>query len=209
MIPSEIDWTFVRRHTLIPLACLLVSAAAVVAGHVLKQQQLALNEQLTANQVVVQEDYAALVQRRRIVDRYHRRYQQFAAIGFVGMESRLDWIETLRMSSGELTLPRVSYIIEPQLNAVAPVQSILGGDEISIHVSRLELEMSLVHELDLLRFVDELQQNAPGLIKVDRCELLWQADPQQQLSADINIGANCTLSIYSVITADVPTGGET
>ncbi len=66
--------------------------------------------------------------------------------------------------------------------------------------------MSLVHELDLLRFVDELQQKAPGLIKVDRCELVWQADRQQSLTADVNIGANCSLAIYSVITADVPAG---
>ena len=209
MNPSDLDWRYVRRHTLIPLVCLIVSAAAAATGYMLKEKQAELHEQLTANQMVVQEDYAALVQRRRIVDRYHRRYQQFSMLGFVGMESRLDWIETLRESSGELTLPRVSYIIEPQLNAVAPVESILAGDNVSIHVSRMELEMSLVHELDLLRFVDELQQNAPGLIKVDQCELNWQADPQQTLMADVNIGARCTLAIYSVITADVPAGEAT
>ncbi len=209
MNPSDLDWQYVRRHTLIPLICLLAAAAAAVTGYVIKQQQYTLNEQLTANQSVMQEDYAALVQRRRIVDRYHRRYQQFSTLGFVGMESRLDWIETLRESSGELTLPRVSYIIEPQLSAIAPVESIMAGDNVSIHVSRMELEMSLVHELDLLRFVDELQQRAPGLIKVDRCELVWQADPQQQLTADVNIGANCSLAIYSVITADVPPGDVT
>ncbi len=209
MNPSDLDWQYVRRHTLIPLICLLVAAAAAVTGYVIKQQQYTLNEQLTANQSVMQEDYAALVQRRRIVDRYHRRYQQFSTLGFVGVESRLDWIETLRESSGELTLPRVSYVIEPQLSAIAPVESIMAGDSVSIHVSRMELEMSLVHELDLLRFVDELQQRAPGLIKVDRCELVWQADPQQQLTADVNIGANCSLAIYSVITADVSPGDVT
>lgn len=206
MNPSDLDWRYIRRHTLIPLLCLLVSGAAAMAGYVLKKEQSALNEQLTANQVVVQEDYAALVHRRRIVDRYHRRYQQFSALGFVGMESRLDWIETLRRSSRELTLPRVSYIIEPQLNATAPVESILAGDNVSIHVSRMDLEMSLIHELDLLRFVDELQRKAPGLIKVDRCELVWQADPQQPLTADANIAASCLLAIYSVITADVSAG---
>ncbi len=206
MNPSDFDWRYVRRHTLIPLICLVVTALAAVAAHVTKVGQQELHEQLTANQIVMQEDYAALVQRRRIVDRYHRRYQQFSTLGFVGMESRLDWIETLRESSGELTLPRVSYNIEPQLNAIAPVESILAGDNVSIHVSRMELEMSLVHELDLLRFVDELQQKAPGLLKVDRCELVWQADPQQSLTADVNIGANCTLAIYSVITADVSPG---
>lgn len=203
MSPSDFDWQYVRRHTLIPAICFLAAALAAVAGYAIRQQQHELHEQLTANKVVMQEDYAALVQRRRIVDRYHRRYQQFSMLGFVGMESRLDWVETLRESSDELTLPRVSYVIEPQLNAIAPVESILAGDDVSIHVSRMELEMSLVHELDLLRFVDELQQKAPGLLKVDRCELVWQADRQRSLTADVNIGANCTLAIYSVITADV------
>lgn len=200
------DWPYVRRYTIIPLASAMLALIVLIAAIWWQERQTELHSQLTANQLVVQEDYKALVDRRRIVARYHQRYQQFSELGFVGMESRLDWIETLRESSLELTLPRVSYMIEPQLTAIAPVESILAGDDIVVHVSKLDLEMNLVHELDLLRFIDELQQKAPGLIKVDHCNLTWQADREQTLTADQNILASCSVEIYSVITADVSVG---
>lgn len=206
MTPLRLEWTYIRQYTVLPVVSALVALCALVATIYVQARQTELHSQLAANQMVVQEDYAALVNRRRIVERYHQRYQQFSELGFVGMESRLDWIEVLRESSLALTLPRVSYVIEPQLTATAPVESILAGDDMEIHVSKLDLEMNLIHELDLLRFVDELQKTAPGLIKVDNCRLIWQADPQQSLTADPNILANCSVEIYSVITADVSQG---
>ena len=111
----------------------------------------------------------------------------------------------MRASTRDLTLPRVSYVIQPQLNVTAPVATVLGPNDVRIHMSKMELEMSLVHELDLLRFVDELQHNAPGLMKVDRCKLEWQSEPDSELKATANIRANCNINIYSVITSDVST----
>ncbi|MCG8378114.1 MAG: hypothetical protein MI865_01425, partial [Proteobacteria bacterium] len=203
MIRFEIDWWFVRQHTLIPGFTALIATAMMLVAIWVQARQAEVHAQLNAAHLVAQEDYDALVLQRRIVDRYHRRYEQFSELGFVGMESRLDWIEALRVSSIELTLPRVSYIIQPQLSAISPVESLLAGDNISVHVSKLELEMSLVHELDLLRFIDELQNSAPGLIKVDACNLDWQAQPEVQLTPGVNILANCTVQIFSVITSDV------
>ena len=100
-------------------------------------------------------------------------------------------------------MPRVSYAIEPQLQVVAPVQSIMAGEEIQIHLSRLQLEVGLVHELDLLRLIDEVQRNAPGLIKVDSCNLAWQAESAEKVGVGANILANCSLLIFSVVTSDV------
>lgn len=205
MKASDLDWHYIRQFTLVPVVTVGVALVALFASMHVQGNQQKLHEQLSTNQTLMQEDYDALIDRRQIVDRYHRRYQQFSEQGFVGMESRLDWIETLRAKTDELTLPRVSYAIQPQLKAIAPVQSIMAGDDISIHVSKLDLEMGLVHELDLLRFVDELQRHAPGLIKVDRCDMTWQGDGRDKLLADTNILANCSLQIYSVITADVAT----
>lgn len=203
MIGFDFDWPFVRRYTILPAATALAAMIALFSAVLLQTQQAERHEQFSNSQSVVQEDYDALVYRRRIVDRYHRRYQQFSELGFVGLESRLDWIETLRSSSKVLTLPRVSYVIQPQLTVAAPVESILVGDNIQIHMSRLELEMNLVHEMDLLRFVDEIQQNAPGLMRVNRCALNWQPETDAPLRAAANILASCDIEIYSVITSDV------
>ncbi|MCH9695691.1 MAG: hypothetical protein K0U72_14345 [Gammaproteobacteria bacterium] len=199
---SDLDWHYIRRHTLRPSICLLV--AALTLGFAVwthgKHEQLFL--ELNANHEAVHEDYAALVKQRKIVDRYHRRYQRFGELGFIGRESRLDWVETLRITSESLGIPRLSYSIEPQTGVVAPVSSILGGENIQIRVSRMQLEMGLVHEIDLLRFFDALQQQAPGLIKVDQCDLAFLGDANVSIG-EHNLSANCAVQIFSVITSDV------
>ena len=196
----EFDWRFATRRTLVPIVSAIVAAGVLTAAVAVNAEKHAMYDELGVNQSAVQQDYNALVLRRRLVDRYHSRYQQFHELGFVGQESRLDWIETLRQTTGELTLPRLSYAIAPQLDVVAPVQSILAGEDIAVN---LDLEMGLVHELDLVRFVDELQQEAPGLIRIPRCGLVWQHEPGVPIKADTNIQASCAVEIFSVITSDV------
>lgn len=199
----DFDWQFIRCHTLLPVLTAAIAASILIAGIWVHDTQQDLYAQISVSQDTMHDDYNALVYRRRLVDRYHRRYQRFHELGFVGRESRLDWIETLRETMTDLTLPSLSYTIEPQLRVVAPVQSILAGDDIAIHLSRLHLELGLVHEIDLLRFFDELQRNAPGLIKVDGCDMSWQADESTQPSVSANILADCSILIFSVVTSDV------
>lgn len=202
----DFDWRYVFRHTTLPVVTALASVAVLVTGFWFHEQQLGRYSQFSDNRSAVHEDYDALIYRRRLIDRYHRRYQRFHELGFVGRESRLDWVETLRTTTSELTLPRVTYAIEPQLRVVAPVRSIASEADDQIHVSRLELDIGLVHELDLLRFFDELQNNAPGLIKVDGCDLTWQVDESESINAEANILASCSILIFSVITSDVVQG---
>ena len=203
MARFDFDWRYVRHRTLVPVLSAVVAGAVLAVAISVNAEKRAVYDELGVNQSVVQQDYNDLVLRRRLVDRYHARYQQFHDLGFVGQESRLDWIETLRQTTDDLTLPRLSYAIAPQLDVVAPVQSILAGDDIAINVSRLDLEMALVHELDLVNFVDELQREAPGLIRIPSCGLVWQNEPGMPVRAVTNIQASCAVEIFSVITSDV------
>ncbi len=199
---SDFDLHYVRRYTLRPLASMVVAAVVLLVAVWLHEERAEEYSQFAANHDAVHEDYDALIYQRRLVDRYHRRYQRFHELGFIGRESRLDWIETLRTTAESLELPHVSYAIEPQLGVVAPVESIIDVEDIQIRVSRARLEMGLIHELDLLRFFDELQTAAPGLIKVDDCALTWLADGTAR-GSEPNLSANCSIQIFSVITSDV------
>lgn len=200
------EWSYVSRHTLLPSITAVVAMLLLGGAIWFHDEQREFYTQISVNQDAMHEDYDALVFRRRLVDRYHRRYEQFYDLGFVGKESRLDWVETLRETSVDLTLPRLSYAIEPQLQVVAPVESILAGEDIQIHLSRLQLEVGLLHEIDLLRFFDELQSKAPGLIKVDQCALTWQAESAEKITIAANIVANCKILMFSVVTSDVIDG---
>ncbi len=203
MTRSDFDWPFVRRNMLVPAVTAVVAVLALVGAYWTHSEQVRQFSRLSGSHSAIHEDYDALVLRRRLVDLYHRRYLQFHDLGFVGRESRLDWVESLRTTTRELTLPRVSYAIEPQLQAIAPVQAMTTSDNVQVFQSRMRVEMGLVHELDLLRFIDELQSKAPGLIKVDSCELNWQVSEEQRLRAGANIQAACGIKIFSLITSDV------
>ena len=203
MKPADLDFDYVRRYTLRPVLSLLVAAAALAVSLWLHAEQSQSYSQFIANQDAVHEDYNSLVYQRRLVDRYHRRYQRFHDLGFIGRESRLDWIETLRTTAESLDLPHVTYAIEPQRAVAAPVDSVIDVDDIQIRVSRAQLEMGLLHEMDLLRFFDELQARAPGLIKVDDCALTWLAETGGSSGSNANLSAVCAIQIFSVITSDV------
>jgi hypothetical protein len=197
----EMDWQFVLRHSMRPALCAAAAILALSVAVWLHSAEHARYVQLTTNHAVMHEDYDVLVNQKRVVRRYHRSYQRFHELGFIGRESRLDWVESMRIVSASLALPTLNYSIEPQLAVAAPMLASNGGEDIQIRVSRLQLEMGLIHELDLLRFFDELQRQAPGLIKVDQCDLERIADGG--VADEANLTANCAVQIYSVITTDV------
>jgi len=199
---SDLEWAFVRRYTLRPGLCAIIAAVSLAAAMWVHDGQYSRVSELTSNQAVMHQDYDALMEQKRLVNRYHRSYQRYQELGFIGRESRLDWVESLRLASTALALPPVNYSIEPQLSVIAPVNSPMTDDDVQIRVSQLQLEMGLVHELDLLRFFDELQKQAPGLIKVDHCELVLTGNGSGA-AGEANLSANCAIQIYSVITTDV------
>ncbi len=199
----DLDWPYIRQYTVRPVACAGVAVVALCAALWIHGDHKQLFDELNANHDAVHEDHNALVYQRRLVDRYYRRYQRFYELGFIGRESRLDWVETMRTTSAKLNLPRISYSIEPQLGVVAPVSSLLSGDNIQIRVSNLQLEMGLLHEIDLLRFFDVLQSQAPGLIKVDTCEIASMGGTVRG-AGEANLTATCEVQIFSVLTSDVP-----
>ncbi len=198
----DIDWKYIRRYTLVPFLCASLAALAFCIAVWMHSSQLQRESEMSANQFAVNEGYNALVSQRRVIDRYYRRYQRFYDLGFIGRESRLDWVETIRTISTSLELPVINYSIEPQRDVVPPVSSILGGEDIQIKVSQLQLEMDLLHEIDLLRFFDRLQSQAPGLITVDHCDIS-DISGDGNISAEPNLNAACSVRIFSVITSDV------
>lgn len=173
-------------------------------------KQESLYEIYSSNQEAIHEDYDALIYRRRLIEQYYNRYREFQELGFVGRESRLDWIETIRLAAKGLDLPNVSYSLEPQLEVIKPVETASPDAEIQIYLSKLELEIGLVHELDLLRFFQRLESEAPGIMKVDQCDIARQQGSEQKLVAETNLVASCSLMMFSVVTSDiVPAGIET
>ena len=203
---ADIDWRYLGAHTLVPLVTTGVMLVVMASSGWFANAAEADYARISVDQDAVNANYDALIVRKRLVDRYHRRYERFREHGFIGEESRLDWIETLRLAANDLHLPNLTYSLEPQQPATPPVPSTSSESEIRIFVSQLDIEAGLIHERDLLTLVDELQAAAPGLIRINRCAMSRQSEPDMLQSVDPNVIASCSLDVYSIITSDV--GGE-
>lgn len=92
--------------------------------------------------------------------------QTMQASGMLGDEKRLDWMEQLRNTQRELRLPGMKYefAMQAPLNGSAPNAPAWFN-------SPLRLQLRLLHEGDLLNFLDRIQQEARALVIVRSCKL--------------------------------------
>lgn len=92
-------------------------------------------------------------------------YQTISARGIIGPEQRLDWVELVRSVQQERQLLGLDYEIQPQKTLSANH----GGH--AFMNSAMRIQLSLLHEEDLLRFIGDLQARAPAFVRVRTCRI--------------------------------------
>jgi hypothetical protein len=112
--------------------------------------------------------------------------QSLQSQGLYGEEKRLEWIERLRGMERRWPGLKLQYTIEaqavqPPANAGAantagpaalPFPGAAGGTRrIEMFYTRMRLSMTLVHEEDMLRVLEELAAAQLGRVSVERCEM--------------------------------------
>lgn len=95
-----------------------------------------------------------------------QQYQRLEERGIFGPERRLEWTELLRDLQAQLMIPGMNY----ELGAQAPLDRTPGSGP-AFHVSAMKLKLELLHEEDLLNFLNRLRQQASALTLVRNCRL--------------------------------------
>ena len=122
-----------------------------------------------------------------------QRLQQLQDAGITGEERRLDWMETLRDAHHALAIPGMNYEFGAQTtldNADDSTQTWFS--------SPLRLQLRLVHEEDLLRFLARTQKDAKALVIVRSCKLSplpRQTDGREAMG---QFGAECEIQWLTV-----------
>ena len=111
-------------------------------------------------------------------------FQQLEKSGMTGEEKRLAWIELLHDLQQQLHLPGMNYEFGPQRSLETE-----AGTTYAYHSSHLRIQLRLVHEEDLLNFVQQLQHRAKAMVLVRNCQVRRTSAPTSlaQLSADCDM----------------------
>jgi hypothetical protein len=184
------------------LALLVAATCLYLSGkvHDAAQQRLATQERaLKQARQRIQTSH----EEGHLISRYLTTYQQLVAMGFVGDEQRMNWLDSLRSANEEARLFGVEYDIGVQRPSSYGAELDVG--RLLLQESVMHLRLRLLHEEDLPRFFEALAKRGGGLYTVDQCKLrrLKIADTDQRAQSP-NLTAECALRWLTVKPASLP-----
>jgi hypothetical protein len=104
---------------------------------------------------------------RRLILRYGPAYEKLLEEGVVGAEHRVNWLDALRTASQSVHGFGVDYQVSRQAGALLGVDA--GHYE--LQRSTMKLSMRLLHEGDLLAFLNSLDSQQAGLGLTHDCSI--------------------------------------
>jgi hypothetical protein len=123
--------------------------------------------------------------------RYLGKYQYLQQLGFVGDEQRISWLDGLRLANRETRLFGVDYQIGAQ--QPYPYAAELDPGQLTLYQSVMKINLKLLHEDDLMRFLGTLAQHGAGVFSVNQC-VMERIEAGDNPRNQPNLRAECELA---------------
>jgi hypothetical protein len=185
-----------------PLAVAIVllalgAACLIASGYYLDEARTA-RDATRLSRVAAQERVSRVAEEERGIREDLVYYEQMRQRGVVGEQSRLDWIESITRIKNERKLFEIKYNFDAQRPLDYPgLVAIKGAD---FMVSRLKLEMLLLHEGDLLNFLADLQAGIKAHVSVRNCSVtrIERGPAPGATTLQPRLRAECQVDLISV-----------
>lgn len=184
----------------LPIAGLVVLLAAgavcAYAADRYLQETRQLASSTSAQRTEVQARLASANEEEREIKANLQQYQALAARGVIGDENRLDWVDTVTAIKNERRLFNISYSIEPQKELDYP--GFGPGSGVKFMNSRVKMTLQLLHEVDLLNFIDDLTRRSKPYVSVRSCDVRRESAGGSGTSLAPRLLANCVFDLITI-----------
>lgn len=197
---KDIDWKILQGSISIFIISLLMGSSLIAGSWYFESKMMSQYQKDKTQFQVISGKYLAVDEEERLIREYYPRFADLYDQGMLGHEHRLNWIETLRASGEQIKLPALRYEIDSQRQYI-PDFSINAG-RYQIYSSAMKLTLDLLHEGDLLKLFDDLDNMAHGTYNVSRCKLTRTKETIQQSITSGNISAGCELRWFNIKKSD-------
>lgn len=188
------------KRLLLPLiGCIVLILAAVAGGYFAEEflKKVKLSGVTTAEQFrEVKQRLARATEEEREIRENLQQYQALIAHGIVGEEKRLDWVDTVTAIKSDRRLFNIGYNIAPQKELDYPGFGKSPG--VKFMASRVKMSLSLLHEGDLLGFIDDLARRAKPYISVRECNLRRAPRTSGGATLAPRLEADCVLDLITI-----------
>lgn len=195
-----LDWSLLRLPIIIFSMTLLVAVAIVAGSHYYLK---AVEQEFSRNQAhfrSISSQYLQVDEEEELIRQYYPAFIDLYKQGLVGKEKRLDWLEALQAVSDVLKIPSLRYEIASQERVPDALPIDAGG--FHIYQSTMNINLDMLHEADLIRFLKRIDRAAKGLFSVSSCNLNRKNRQIAIEAGQVNVSADCNLDWYSIKSAD-------
>lgn len=192
---SKQDWNKLRYPIIAMGIALILTTLLVGYAEKRKNEKLQAMELQQRQLDQARQRYQASGQEKDIIIKYLPLYRQLIDNGFIGEERRLEWVDALRTIHQQNKLFGINYTIATQ-EEYKPTFA-LNVPPFSLHRSVMKLELSMLHEGDLLTLINALdaQQSTPFIVR--DCEITRMGAINTSNLAP-NLRADCELDWLTI-----------
>jgi hypothetical protein len=161
------DLKRLRMPLAVAIILLVLGAASLIASGYYLDEARTAQDATRLTRVAAQERVLRVAEEEREIRDDLVYYEQMGQRGVVGEQSRLDWIESIARIKNDRKLFEIKYNFEAQRPLDYP--GLVATGTADFVVSRLKLDMLLLHEGDLLNFLADLQAGIKAHVSVRNC----------------------------------------
>ncbi len=194
--PETVDTKALTRTMLILLAVVIISSALWWSSDQYKRIRVTAIQQARSDLDSTRDKYRLALEANDILKTSQQRYRQLQQRGFIGDEPRLLWIESLRTTGREHHLYNLQYSLQQRQAAQLSGQE--NTEHYQLYASAMKLQLNLAHEVDLLRYLDDLERRRPAVYQLRSCSLKPLFSDNGITLDKANVSASCNLIWYTV-----------
>jgi hypothetical protein len=123
-------------------------------------------------------------------------YQRLKRANILGEERRLEWADAITRIRKERELLDLRYVVERQrLLVSAPAKP----GSVDFYASTMKVQLALLHEEDLLRFLADLRQSGNAFYSIRRCALSRTGQAATGTTITPRLRAECDIDLVTIM----------
>ena len=188
------------RRLALPLliaAALLAVGAAIIysAGEGMRMTQASLGVAQSERRQNA-ERLARIAEEEREVNQKMDVYKQLKALNILGEERRLEWADAINRIRVQRELLDVRYRVERQkLLSSAPGKPA----NVDFFASTMRIDLQLLHEEDLLRFLADLRDSGNAYYAVKKCAITRTGQAVGGTTMTPRLQASCDIDLITIV----------
>jgi hypothetical protein len=168
---------------------LVWSAGQALAG---AQRELAAAQ---AERRQASERLARIAEEEREVKQKLSVYQRLKQLNILGEERRLEWADAMARIRKQRELLDLRYVVERQKLLL----SVAGKPaSVDFFASTMKVQLALLHEEDLLRFLADLRESGNAFYSVRRCDITRTGQALAGASMTPRLQAECDIDLITI-----------